>query len=362
MAFDEWTSFSLKNDIMEIAEEVAPLYRTRVTDDEGNPARFISVQNIQYEETNLGDIIEYHIEMYLLSDQGQLVQPFLLKEFKDQSVFQAEVMHFASLDQRCSKFPDIGPESMIHYNTDKRYLIYDKIQGQKLNQLTLRPENADFLKGRISAVLHGGEVMQLDENVIRELSIFLLMNLKSFTDEEKVGIADLLERQFSKISGSTGGYAPCTQFSTNDFSLVPINKSQPIDFELINQGKAFLINIPSRTPENLTNDRLSDIASLFHESAFNEYIETGDVILTKQDIDNFLQGYSGVTNELQIPSLIAMYPNGSTFDLQFIISSWLFEAEKINPEIIDVNDFERREILRYTYFLLMDEPFSDLLQ
>ncbi|MHA2172710.1 MAG: hypothetical protein ACXAB7_22785 [Candidatus Kariarchaeaceae archaeon] len=353
------SSFSTSTDIMEAAEIIAPLFRGRVVDEEGNPARFISVHNVHYSRVELGNVIQFHIIAEMQSDRGELRQPITLREFRYNALMEDEVVRYRELERRCHLFPDVDPEPLLHADHDRNFIIYEQVEGYSLDQFAIPPESMDFLIGRITGILQGDHVFPLDENTIRELLIFLLMN-QPFTDEERESVVEMLEKQFELIQSSTGGYIACTSISPEEFAYFPLSDQLKFDVKTINGGKSLYVRIPMSQRDNLSNDRMSDIAQHFHQRAMMEFKSNGDLKETQASIFSYLQGYNGVARELQLPRLAEMYPHGNTLDLQFLTAAWLDEAVKIRDDT-NLNGLFDRDMLRYSYYLLKEEPFSKLI-
>ncbi|MHA2249613.1 MAG: hypothetical protein ACXAD7_04585 [Candidatus Kariarchaeaceae archaeon] len=361
MSSQDWSSFVQKNDFMEVAELVAPLFREKITDEEGNPARFISVLNIDYQDEDWGDILNHTVDIQLHSDQGQLTQKILIREFQTPRLMEIELNRFTEIEQRCQPFPELEAEPMININTERLFVVYEKVEGTSFEELQLQLNVLDYLMGRISAILQGPQIFPLDENTIREMMIFLLMNLP-FTDEERASIVNLLEKNFEKIGASTGGYLPCTLFHPNAIIFQPLMEYRFIDNITIDEGKAFKIIISNLYPENLSNDRISDFAVYYHTRSYNEFLEEGEISIIEYEMQSFLEGYNNIIKSLNLPSLKELYPQGNTLNLQLLSAAWLQEAEKVQSGQIDYDNFEERDFLRYTYYLLLENPFLNSFQ
>ncbi|MCH8907006.1 MAG: hypothetical protein IH840_07945 [Candidatus Heimdallarchaeota archaeon] len=64
-------------------------------------------------------------------------------------------------------------------------------------------------------------------------------------------------------------------------------------------------------------------------------------------------------NQLHLPTISEMYPLGTTLDIQMLLAVWLDEAEKVQENLTP--ELGSGDIIQYTYFVLNDHPFSDLI-
>ncbi|MCH8907968.1 MAG: hypothetical protein IH840_12840, partial [Candidatus Heimdallarchaeota archaeon] len=209
-------SINSKMDAVEIANDVAPFFRSKIMDELGNRARHISLHDLEFDKVHHGPVIEYKILIKYLSDQGKSNPSIIVREFPDTVSMIEEIDRYSELEQRCLDFSSIIQLSMIKVDHGRNAIIYENIDGISLNQISLPANIIDFYIGRISAILQGDSSEGLDENTIREMMVFLVMNL-SFTDEERVAVVNLLEPHFSKFTGSTGGYFATTAFDPTEF-------------------------------------------------------------------------------------------------------------------------------------------------
>ena len=112
--------------------------------------------------------------------------------------------------------------------------------------------------------------------------------------------------------------------------------------------------------ENLSKDRMADIGAFFNEQSYEEYKHTGKVERTKEAVREFMEGYTDILRILQVPNFGNIYPNGFPLDLQFMISGWLNEIDKVQTIEVNPDNFQDRQILMYSYYLLSDEPYKEI--
>lgn len=353
-----WEPLASKNDLMEVAEDLGNYFKSKIRDKNNVPARYVSVQNVRYSSSGLGDLVEIQLEISYLSDQGEHIPSVLLKQFRTLELLDNEVERYSNIDAKCVRFPDIDVNPMISINRDLRYVVYEDPSGLTIDKISLPGDLANYMLGRVLGVIQGFDLKEVAESTIREFMIFMLMHMP-FTSEEKVSIGDMMEPIFAQYSANTGRYRPVTSFSLENILITP--RTSTISFDNIKDGSAFSIRIVMKDPENITRDRMADIAYLFKDMAMEEFLRTSTFDNTKIAVTQFMKGYSEVLDVLRIPPFEYMYPNGFPLDLQFIAVAWMDELQKVRTEPINPDNFEDREVLIYTYFLLTAKPFADFI-
>ncbi|MHA2250382.1 MAG: hypothetical protein ACXAD7_08465, partial [Candidatus Kariarchaeaceae archaeon] len=274
-----------KNQLMEIAELVAPFFKLRKKDEEGNPARFISVKDVQFNQIVKENHVEFDVTIHLLSDQGGWLQNVIIREFTDSDSFNDELTRYSTLEKRCFQFSNVTLLPMINIDQNNFRIVYEKQKGFTIYQLGLSQRLADFTLGQLAAILQGNEGVNIDQKASMEIFHFLLSHLP-FTLEERESIMNLLAPHMDLLSRSNGGYYPCTLFDPYELQFIPLQDKDSITMEAIANKGAILAVLLIQTPENLIIDRMTDVATIFSQRAFNEFRYTGDVLETKQSITN----------------------------------------------------------------------------
>ncbi|MFV2016409.1 MAG: hypothetical protein ACC656_13340, partial [Candidatus Heimdallarchaeota archaeon] len=200
-------SINNKMDGMEIAEELAPFFQSRITDDQGNEARYISVQNIEYSKKTFGKIAEYELDIHYLSDQGDLYQTIWIREFADSELMKQELDGYYVVVDVCIEYPDINLYPLLKMDQERNLLIYETPRGFSLDRLGISNELKYFILGRVYGVLHGKTMEQLNHETLKEFLTFLVNHLP-FTDEERKSVQNLLERDLIKHKQNFGGLEP----------------------------------------------------------------------------------------------------------------------------------------------------------
>ena len=355
--YPRWVTILTKPDLIEIVEPHIALFKERIRGKNDIPARFINIDNLEFELNIIRNIAEISVTINLSTDQGRLDQQLIIKQFKTYELLTNELDRYKSLEQNVMKYPDISTLPLIHVDSENNYLVYEVYQGFTIDQLEIPTDGKNYMLGKIIAVIQSDSVTKLDENIIREYLIFLLMHLP-FTDEERESIAMLLEEQFIKTSDNMGAYKEIVNPSITNLRFHPTGEK--VNLSTIKLGKAISITIGPQETENLMNDRMFDVASVFSKQAYQEFFATGDVAQTKLELASFVQGYDDIYSSLNIRKIRHLYPDGLTLDLHFLTHAWLNEVEKGQPTHVDPDNFEERDVLIYTLYLLTENPFRNV--
>lgn len=355
--YPKWLTILTKPDIIEIVEPHIEIFKERIRGSNDQPARFINIDNLEFEMNIIGGVAEIFATINLATDQGRFDQKVIIKQFRSDNLLTNDLQRYRDLEQFAMRFPDIGTFPLIHVDNDNNYIFYEVFQGYEVDQLDIPTDGKNYMLGKVFAAIHSDSVLKLDENIIREYLIFLLMHLP-FTDEERESIVRLLEEQFIKISNCLGAYKATVNPSITNLRFHPTGEQ--INLSTIKLGKAIMVTIGPQETENLMNDRMFDVASEFSKSAYEEFLITGGVVQTKLEMASFVQGYDDTYSSLTTRKIKDLYPDGITLDLHFLTHVWLNEVEKGKPTEVDPNDFEDRDFLIYTLYLLIEKPFHNV--
>ncbi|OLS29343.1 MAG: hypothetical protein HeimC2_00680 [Candidatus Heimdallarchaeota archaeon LC_2] len=345
-------------DAMEFAEDLSPLFLSRITDSAGNEARYMSVQTIEFTKNVQKNVAEYQLNIHYLSDQGDLYPSLRIREFGDIETLETELDGYNKFVELCELFDDITAYSLLTVDQKKGMLIFEHATGFTLDRLGISQQLRYFILGRIYGTLHGKSIEQLDDENFHRFFSFLLQHLP-FTDEEKKSMLTLIERELLKFKQNFGGFTPHVSINPDDI-IIHINDSiNNLTREIISQGVNLSVSIKFERPDELAFDRMGDMADLFHDRAYSEFIDSNKLIHTKYAMNEFLDGYILALEKLELPTLKEMYPLGTTIHLQLLFVAWLKEVEKL--QIGQLDPHTDRELLRYSYYLLTENPFSDLI-
>ncbi|OLS29344.1 MAG: hypothetical protein HeimC2_00690 [Candidatus Heimdallarchaeota archaeon LC_2] len=345
-------------DAMGIAEEIAPLFKSKITDRFGNQARFTSVHTIDYTKKVLEDIVEYDINIHILSDQGDLFQSVIVREYANKEIMMAELDRYTEIVGRCMLFRDLDPNPLVKVDKERGILILEKVDGFNLNRLNFSQDLKNFILGRIYGILHGDEIQKLDDQSMRDFMEFLLGHLP-FTDEEKKSINIILDYHLTKFKQNFGGFISLLPIKPKDLIFQISQTDQQLDRKSILLGDVLHASVKCQVPDELTTDRMQDIANYFHKKSYYEFIQTGGQNSTISEMKDFLDGYRTALKVHKLPPLSDLYLSGITLDIQLIFVAWMKEGTKIQVGEIDP-DKDPRDLLRYTYYLLKENPFDQL--
>ncbi|MCE7736172.1 MAG: hypothetical protein GPJ54_14925 [Candidatus Heimdallarchaeota archaeon] len=330
---------AFRNKLMEIIEEMAPIFKNRKKFGENVQARFLTINDLQI---GTFDSFETYTEVIatisLATDLGSWDQDLLIRSFSDAQLFQEELDRFTALEDRCSNLPNISPTPLINMDREKFRIIYDLGDENPLFQMKGKALELDMNVGRMIAALQGSVTANLRQTGLREF-MELIIGYIPVADDEKEKIQMLLEPHYPIIDNTDGGYEPVTLFDPEKIKI-HLHGNNQYDFI-----------IPLIRPDANIIDRMTDIAVYFTERAYDEFKRQGNVEQTQKDVQEFFAGYNNVLAHTSEKNLSLLYPNGITLDLQMLISFFLYEMKE------SADPFTSPDSLRYLYFLLLNKPF-----
>lgn len=353
MAENLWSKINHRNDIMNIAEQLIPYFKSKMIDEEGNMARHVSIQDINFSQLVRGEINNILVDVKVLSDVGQSVKKVNIREFQTKELLEDEIKRYNELEKRCAPIDNIDAQPLISIFQEDLQLVYEVSDYEKLSVFNYDLETKDYIVGKILAMLQGRSTHSLDAEFPRQLIEFLLDSL-DFSTKEINSINKLLQPHYDLITNSTGGYFPATLFNPPNMAIIALKDLDDISQIDIDQNRAFKIIIPIDQVEASVADRMADIASYFLPRVYREFLKTGNVLDSKYELINFLKGYNYLSRKVVVPSLDELYPEGLTLDFQFLLTFLLSEAslQKSNPTYSWNSDK-----LRFSYFLILKRPF-----
>ncbi|MCE7734152.1 MAG: hypothetical protein GPJ54_04680 [Candidatus Heimdallarchaeota archaeon] len=344
-------------DAMEIAEEFAPLFQSKIQDKDGNIARYISVHNIDYTQKSHSNIVEYTLDIHFLSDQGELFQSLWIREFANSELMKQELDGYYETVDVCINYPDINLYPLLKVDQERNLLIYEKPKGFNLDRLGMSDELKYFILGRIYGVLHGKDLEPLDHGTLQEFLSFLINHLP-FTDDEKKSVQNLVERDIIKHRQNYGGLIPQMLIRPVGIVFQLEDSKKNLDKETVSTTNNITANIRYEVPDKLTIDRMSDAGYIFYKKAFQEFQKTGKLDYTKSEISYFFAGYSDALISMKLPSLAEIYPIDNTINLQILFVAWLREVEKL--QIGALEPHTDRDLIQFSYYLLTENPFVNI--
>ncbi|MHA2503748.1 MAG: hypothetical protein ACXAE3_12875 [Candidatus Kariarchaeaceae archaeon] len=344
-----WGTIRGRNSVMELAESLAPEFKAR------NNARYISVQNIDYEYIATPEYIELDIKIDFLSDEGAFTQYVIAKEFSSPELMEQEVQQYNTIEKRCLYFRNIRPAVMLRLEKNLKRIIYEVKGSQTIRDLDLSPIVKENLLGRLAAILQGEGEHSIPSGSYREIIAFIVQFLP-FNEDERDTIWLLLEPHLLLLPHSKGGYKPATVFDVNNFMITLDKPATDLTLEELENNLSYTVEIKISPPQEDIVDRMADVASLYARQAYKEFLETGDVIATKTLVKQYFQGYNIVSSQVGIGKMEELYRNGITLDLQMLIGFFLLEIA-VMQQTNDVSHFKNPDKLRFINFLLLKKPF-----
>lgn len=342
---------------MELAEEFAPVFQSKIQDKDGNIARYISIHNIDYTQKSHNNVVEYTLDIHFLSDQGELFQSIWIREFADSDLMKQELDGYYETVDVCIDYPDINLYPLLKVDQERNLLIYEKPKGFDLDRLGMSDELKNFILGRIYGVLHGKKMEQLDHGTLQEFLIFLINHLP-FTDEEKKSVQNLVERDVIKHRQNFGGLTPQMLIRPVGIVFQLHDSNKNMDKKTVSTANNLIANIRYEVADKLSIDRMSDTGYIFYKRAFQEFQKTGRLDYTLLEISHFFAGYSDALISMDMPSLAEIYPIDNTINLQILFVAWLREVEKL--QIGDLEPHSDRDLIQFSYYLLTENPFVNI--
>lgn len=342
---------------MRVAMKLAPFFQSRMMDNLGNPAETIAVNDIEYIAQEEKDYWQYELQIHYVSDQGQLHQGVTVRQYQNVDDFNSELDRYGEIVERSLLFQDLVMSPLVNVDAENNAISLEKVGGSKIEDLSFSQNLKDYLLGRVYGILHGSQTDRVSETTAREFFNFLLKYLP-FTPGEKERLGTFLEKHIEYFSQCFGGFTPQIRILSDNIVYRMSDAIQHMDKALINSGGIIQISVNYQQPDELTDDRMRDIAYHFSDRVFNEFTSSGKVSNVLENIREFFEGYKSVTTILNLPPFNEMYPLGNTLNIQLVFAAWLNEVEKIQQGIdMSVDD---KDLLRYSYFLLTQNPFEGL--
>lgn len=328
-----------RNKLMEIIEELAPIFKNRTKFGERIQAKFLSINDLSIRSY---DTTETHTEILaivsLQSDSASWEQELLIRNFHEETEFKDELDRFSELERRFATTENVDPTPLINVNKENLRVIYDLGELYPLSWVNTKIPGLDASMGKLIAMLQGSEMKNLKFTSLRDI-MGVILKYVPISDIEKKNISQLLEPHYPIIDNTNGGYVPCTFFDPEQIK---------IQFAPNNE---FYFLVPPKQPESNIVDRMADIALYFTERAQKEFMSTGSLDETKMDVQEFFVGYNTIFSVLSDQNLYTVYPHGITLDLQMLINFVLYEMKNSD------RPFSNPDCVRYLYFLLLKKPF-----
>lgn len=340
---------------MSIAEDLAHHFVGR--EYEGRTPRFVSVKTIDYEDTSFGDINQFNMNVEYLSEEGNWKQSIIVRQFNSVTQFDNEIRQQVQMTRELQFHRHINILPIIHSNHQENYVVYEGSKGKKLSELDLDQDLHEFIMGMLCAIIQGNDVQENDLTNIRGM-IDYLISISEFTEQQKVDIKDLLEIHYTILSQSKSGYHTLAVLDQNNIWFHPKIDRDDLTKGNIISNKAFQIDVLYVPPQSIINDRMMDIAMSYGQDAYNEYLQTKSVEMTRNRIVAFLEGYELQYEKNSYYPLEEIYEFGLTLDLQIVILTWLYANHLISQEEDPDKEHQIREqSYSFIEYLLSKRPF-----
>lgn len=348
---------SNKEDAIRIAMKLGSFFQSRMMDNLGNPAETIAVNDVDFTSKDKKGYREFELQIHYVSDQGQLHQGVTVRQYHSIEDFNLEMDRYGEIVERSLLFQDLAMSPLVNVDAENNAITHEKVGGSRIEDLGFSQNLKDYLLGRVYGILHGSEIERVSENTAREFFNFLLKYLP-FTTPEKEKMESLLEKHIHYFSECYGGFTPQTRVLSDNIVYKMSDAIQHMDKAMIDTGGIVQVSVNYQQPDELTDDRMRDIAYHFSDRVYNEFTSSGSVSNTLENIKEFFAGYKSIALILNLPPFNEMYPLGNTLNIQLVFAAWLNEVENIQQGVeMSVDD---KDLLRYSYFLLTSELFTDL--
>ncbi len=214
-------------------------------------------------------------------------------------------------------------------------MVYEGVEGINYDEVENKGE-LPYLAGKLLALIHGGNIRPVDEELYRDLARILGRNLALTGKEYEISHA--MGTAFETIKHASSGCNAFSDFHQSNV-MVTLNNGKPqklwvIDPEFMQMGSF---------------DRMEDAGTFFGHQFYLEYRETGQYERSLNDMIKFLLGYDSIFKQLTQRRLYEIYPHG--IPITFFIGFWalmdaldllnnrLENATPEHPEILSRIDF-----------------------
>jgi len=353
-----WQTIAIRNSIMTIAEEIAPIFKSQTMEMFGFKARYISVKNVEFEAENLGFCQQYNTEIEFLSDQGSWFKNVIVRYFNSEEEVERELNLFQILELNCLKFANTNPTPLITANKQERYVVFDLLNDKKFEDLNLTVKYQDFLLGTLYSIIHGGKSYELDIYEILELVKYGINDFMT-NRERKVDLLKKVDGYKNLISATKYGYLTSTLPNPKIFRFRYLISEESLSERDISYQNAFEVTILPNQSQEKYSDRMLDIGLLFADDGFKEFKTTANIKQTKARILHFLRAYRIIHKKISKVTMEEIYPLGYPLDLYMILVVYLSGVNQLN-EMKDAKNKETLvlELLNYFDFILTTHPFQ----
>lgn len=332
---------AFRNKLVEMLEDMKSLFASKRPDTQGNPARFLTIKDVEIlEYTALDTKTEVLAQIDFQSDNGDWKQEILIRQFALMEDYTQELNLHEQIVDRCSRFDLVEAALVIHRDDRSMRIMYDLDEAITFFAFRQQTSYIHDLIGKAVAILQGVDSYGLDHTNLRELCEFIIQQIPLSPDDKEM-VRMLLEPHFPIIDYTPGGYVPTTLF---DPSFVRIK---------ITKMNSYIVYIIPHEPLEPVVDRMTDVAAIYAESSYVEFCAFGHVDTTRQLIARFFKGYNELSGFVHGTPLEKLYPHGITLDLQMFINFFLLEMTKLSEGIA----FKDPITYQYMVFLLTKKPF-----
>jgi len=353
-----WETIELRNSIMTIAEEIAPIFKSATLEMFGFKARYISVKNVEFESQNLGFCLQYQTEIEFLSDQGSWFKTIMIRYFATEDELEHELKLYNILDLNCLKFPNINPAPLIMVNKTNNYIVMDLLNDKEIEDLNLSESNRDFLLGTLYAIIHGGKSYSLDTYEIIELVKYGIHDL-DLDPRKRDKLIEKVDKYKKLVSATVYGYHSSTVVNASIFRFRQIISDENLSEKEITYQTAFEVTILPNQSQEQYSDRMLDVALLFSDEGFQEFKVTNTISKTKARILHFLRAYGLIHKKLSKNQLEKLYPLGFPLDLYIILVLYMSGVKELNEtDIENIKNQLKVKLLEFFEFILVNHPFQ----
>ncbi|RMG20852.1 MAG: hypothetical protein D6732_28240 [Methanobacteriota archaeon] len=311
-----------------LVDELEKFYRRKVN--------HFDIHSIQSQE-RFGATGSLIIAKYSIStDIGDFDRHLAIKFNPSKESALEELKNAILLENQFFSFPQFGvPKVLFMSTSDPNVLIYEGIEGINYDEIEEKGK-LPYLAGQLLALIHGGEIRPVQEELYRDLA--RILGRKLATTGKELEISQAMGGAFNTIQQASSGCNAFSDFHQSNV-MVTFSDGKPIKMWVID---------PEFMQEG-SFDRMEDVGTFFGFQFLKEYQIAGTYEQAKIDLLQFLRGYDSIFYQLSGRRLFEIYPHG--FPIQFFIAFWVLmdgldlAENRLNdptfshPEIQDRIDF-----------------------
>ncbi len=336
-----WHRVCGRNEIMEIAEDLIEVFKPMFVGSDGSSVRYVSVQTTDFLVEQFKNTYTYHVKAIYLTDQGSFKVDFVVREFERIEHMANEVKTYKALANRLKKQKDIQTAEIIGVYEHLRALAYEVPVGEKPTEIDVSQSLVNFALGRVCASIHGKDERRTP---IEKTNLLLnhLLDAYPFTDEEKVAIQKLSQREENKLRKSKGGYVALACYDPEYIRMQSILPGDQLTSDLILLGEGILSYVLYKPAELIIQDRLFEIALAFIDQAFEEFTKQGYSRETIASLICFMKGYEKTLAQIGGSPLKKLYNGVPPISYYLAIAALMYNLSFFQDQVM--SDHEKRLI------------------